>query len=115
MSIMNQTEIDNKIQKAKKYDVNVKKYLVLAVEALRRNFKVKVDIKDYKWLAVANKLILKITCLVDGRTVTIRVVESVFKDYQRQVDARIGIKPEMKMEPKIILRLAYLLYTHRED
>ena len=112
---MDQTEIDNKIQKAKKYDVNVKKYLVLAVEALRRNFKVKVDIKDYKWLAVANKLILKITCLVDGRTVTIRVVESVFKDYQRQVDARIGIKPEMKMGTKIVLRLAYLLYTHRND
>ena len=112
---MDQTEIDNKIQKAKKYDVNVKKYLVLAVEALRRNFKVKVDIKDYKWLAVANKLILKITCLVDGRTVTIRVVESVFKDYKRLVDDKIGIKPEMKMGSKIVLRLAYLLYMHRED
>ena len=112
---MEQTEIDNKIQKAKKYDVNVKKYLVLAVTALKRNFKVDVKITDWKWLAVANKLILKITCLVDGRTVTIRVVESVFKDYQRQVDAKIGIKPEMKMGSKIILRLAYLLYMHRED
>ena len=112
---MEQTEIDNKIQKAKKYDVNVKKYLVLAAEALKRNFKVDVKITDWKWLAVANKLILKITCLVDGRTVTIRVVESVFKDYQRQVDTKIGIKPEMKMGSKIILRLAYLLYMHRED
>ena len=110
---MDQTEIDNKIQEAKKYDVE--KYLVMAVMALKRNFKVKVDIKDCKWLVVANNLILKITCLVDGRTVTIRDVESVFKDYQRQVDASIGIKPEMKMGSKIVLRLAYLLYMHRYD
>lgn len=112
---MDQTEIDNKLQWAKKYDFNVKKYLVMAVGALKRNFKVKVDIKDYKWLVVTNKLILKITCLIDNRTVTIRVVESVFKDYQRPVDDRIGIKPEMKMGSKIVLRLAYLLYTHRND
>ena len=112
---MKQTEIDDKIQKAKKYDVNVKKYLVLAVKALKRNLKVDVKITDWKWLGAANKLILKITCLVDGRTVTIRVVESVFKDYKRLVDDRIGIKPEMKMGSKIVLRLAYLLYTHRND
>ena len=112
---MEQTEIDNKIQKAKKYDVNVKKYLVLAAEALKRNFKVDVKITDWKWLVVANKLILKITCLIDGRTVTIRAVESVFKDYKRLVDDNIGIKPEMKMGSKIVLRLAYLLYTHRND
>ena len=112
---MEQTEIDDKIQKAKKYDVNVKKYLVLAVKALKHNLKVDVKITDWKWLVVANKLILKITCLVDGRTVTIRVVESVFKDYKRLVDDNIGIKPEMKMGTKIVLRLAYLLYTHRND
>ena len=110
---MDQTEIDNKIRGAKKY--NVEKYLVMAVMALKRNFKVDVDIRDCKWLVVANKLILKITCLVDGRTVTIRVVESVFKDYKRLVDDKIGIKPEMKMGSKIVLRLAYLLYTHRND
>ena len=113
MSIMEQTEIDDKIQEAKKY--NVEKYLALAIRALKRNFKVKVDIKDYKWLVVSNNLILKITCLIDNRTVTIRVVESVFKDYKRLVDDRIGIKPEMKMGSKIVLRLAYLLYTHRND
>ena len=110
---MNQTEINDKIWEAKKY--NVEKYLAMAVMALKRTLKVKVDIKDCKWLAVANKPILKVTCLIDNRTVTIRVLESVFKDYQRQVDARIGIKPEMKMRSKIILRLAYLLYTHRYD
>lgn len=110
---MEQTEIDNKIQEAKKYDVE--KYLVLAVRALKRNFKVDIDIKDYKWLVVANKLILKIIYSVSGHTVILRVVEQVFKDYQRQVDTKIGIKPEMKMELKIILRLAYLLYTHIYD
>ena len=112
---MDQTEIDNKIQKAKKYDVNVRKYLALAVKALKRNLNVDIKITDWKWLVAANKLILKITCLVDSRTVTIRVVESVFKDYKRLVDDRIGIKPEMKMESKIVLRLAYLLYAHRND
>lgn len=110
---MDQTEIDNKIQKAKTYDVE--KYLAMAVEALKRNFKVDVDIKDCKWLVVANKLILKIIYSVSGHTVILRVVEQVFKDYQRQVDTKIGIKPEMKMELKIILRLAYLLYTHIYD
>ena len=110
---MEQTEIDNKIQGAKEYDAE--KYLVEAVKSLRRNKKIDIEITDCEWLVIANKLILKITCLVDGRTVTIRVVESVFKDYQRQVDAKIGIKPEMKMGSKIILRLAYLLYMHRED
>ena len=113
MSIMNQTEIDDKIQEAKRY--NAEKYLALAAGALKRNFKIDIDIKDCKWLAVANKLILKITCLVDGRTVTIRAVEPVFKDYKRLVDDRIGIKPGMKRITKIILRLAYLLYTHRND
>ena len=112
---MDQTKIDDKIQEAKKYDANVKKYLVMAVRALKRNLKVDVKITDWKWLVVSNNLILKITCLIDNRTVTIRVVESVFKDYKRLVDDKIGIKPEMKMGSKIILRLAYLLYMHRED
>ena len=110
---MEQTEIDDKIQEAKKYDAE--NYLAMAVRSLRHTLKVDVKITGCKWLVVSNTLILKITCLVDGRTVTIRVVESVFKDYQRPVDARIGIKPEMKMGSKIILRLAYLLYTHRND
>ena len=110
---MEQTEIDDKIREAKKYDAE--KYLAMAVRSLRRNLKVEIKITEQKWLIAANRLILKITCLVDNRTVTIRVVESVFKDYQRKVDAEIGIKPEMKMGSKIILRLAYLLYTHKYD
>ena len=113
MSIMDQTEIYDKLQEAKKY--NAEEYLAEAVSSLRRNLKVDIKITECKWLVVANRLILKITCLVDNRTVTLRVVESVFKDYQRQVDAKIGIKPEMKIGAKIVLRLAYLLYMHRED
>ena len=110
---MNQVEIDNKIQEAKKY--KAEKYLVEAVKSLRRNKKIDVEITECKWLVVANKLILKIIYSVNNRTVILRVVEQVFKDYQRQVDARIGIKLAMKMEYKIILRLAYLLFTHRND
>ena len=41
---MDQTEIDDKIQEAKKYDAE--KYLAMAVKAIKRNFKIDIDIKD---------------------------------------------------------------------
>lgn len=110
---MDQTEIYDKLQEAKKYDAE--KYLAEAAKLLKRNKKIDIEITDCEWFVVANKLILKIIYSVNGHAIILRVVESVFKDYQRQVDAKIGIKPGMKMESKIILRLAYLLYTHRED
>ena len=110
---MEQAEINNKLQEAKKYDAE--KYLAEAVRSLRRNKKIDIEIVDCEWFVVANRLILKIIYSVNGHTVILRVIEQAFKDYQRPADAKIGIKPEMKMEHKIILRLAYLLYTHRED
>ena len=110
---MEQAEINDKLQEAKKYDTE--KYLAEAAKLLKRNKKIDIEIVDCEWFVVANKLILKIIYSVSGHTVTLRVIEQAFKDYQRPVDAKIGIKPEMKMEHKIILRLAYLLYTHRED
>ena len=110
---MEQTTIADKIREAKKYDAE--KYLAEAAKLLKRNKKIDIEVADYEWFVIANKLIFKIIYSVDGNTVTLLVAESVFKDYQRQIDAKIGIKPEMKMEHKIILRLAYLLYTHRED
>ena len=113
---MDQVELDNMLQEAKKYEAE--KYLAEAVKLLKRNKKMDdLWIVDCMWYVndIANKLILKIIYSVNGHAVILRVVEQVFKDYQRQVDAKIGIKPEMKMEHKIILRLAYLLYTHRED
>ena len=110
---MEQAEINNMLQEAKKYDAE--KYLAEAAKLLKHNKKIDIEIVDCEWFVVANRLILKIIYSVNNRTVILRVVEQAFKDYQRQVDARIGIKPEMKMEHKIILRLAYLLYTHRED
>ena len=110
---MEQTEINNMLQEAKKYDTE--KYLAEAAKLLKRNKKIDIEIADCEWFVIANRLILKIIYSVSGHTVTLRVIEQAFKDYQRPVDAKIGIKPEMKMEHKIILRLAYLLYTHRED
>ena len=110
---MEQVEIDDKIQEAKKY--NAENYLAEAAKLLRLNKKIDIEIVDCEWFVIANKLMLKIIYSVDNRTITLRVIESVFKDYQRQVDAKIGIKPEMKMRSKIILRLAYLLYEHRND
>ena len=110
---MDQAEIDNMIQEAKKYEAE--KYLAEAAKLLKRNKKIDIEVADCEWFIIANKLILKIIYSVSGHTVILKVVESIFKDYQRQVDTKIGIKPEMKMEHKIIIRLAYLLYTHRED
>ena len=110
---MEQAEIDNMIQEAKKYEAE--KYLAEAAKLLKRNKKIDIDVVDCEWFVVANRLILKIIYSVSGHAIVLRVIEQVFKDYQRQVDTKIGIKPEMKMEHKIILRLAYLLYTHRED
>ena len=110
---MEQAEINNKLQEAKKYDAE--KYLAEAVRSLRRNKKIDIEIVDCEWFVVANRLILKIIYSVNGHAVILRVIEQAFKDYQRPADAKIGIKPEMKMEHKIILRLAYLLYTHRDD
>ena len=110
---MEQAEINDKLQEAKKYDAE--KYLAEAAKLLKRNKKIDIEIVDCEWFVVANRLILKIIYSVNGHAVILRVIEQVFKDYQRQVDTKIGIKPEMKMEHKIILRLAYLLYTHRED
>ena len=110
---MEQSETNDKLQEAKKY--NAEKYLAEAAKLLKRNKKIDIEIVDCEWFVVANKLILKIIYSVSGHAVILRVIEQAFKDYQRPVDAKIGIKPEMKMEHKIILRLAYLLYTHRED
>ena len=110
---MDQTEINNMLQKAEEYDAE--KYLAMAVKSLRRNKKIDIERVDYEWFVVANKLMLKIIYSVDNRTIVLRVIEQVFKDYQRKIDAKIGIKPEMKMNSKIILRLAYLLFTHRND
>ena len=110
---MDQAEIDNMIQEAKKYEAE--KYLAEAAKLLKRNKKIDIEVADCEWFVVANRLILKIIYSVSGHAVILKVVESIFKDYQRKIDAKIGIKPEMKMGHKIILRLAYLLYTHRED
>ena len=110
---MEQTKIDDKIWEAKKYDAE--KYLAMAVRSLKRNKKIDIEKVDYEWFVVANKLILKIIYSVSGYTVILKVVESVFKDYQRKIDTKIGIKPGMEMRHKIILRLAYLLFTHRDD
>ena len=88
---MEQAEINNKLQEAKKYDAE--KYLAEAAKLLKRNKKIDIEIVDCEWFVVANKLMLKIIYSVNGRAVILRVIEPVFKDYQRQIDAKIGIKP----------------------
>ena len=110
---MDQVEIDGMLQGAKEYAAE--KYLAEAIKLLRCNKKIDIETADCEWLVITNKLIFKIIYSVNSNTVTLLVAESIFKEYQKQIDAKIGIKPGMEMRHKIILRLAYLLYTHRED
>lgn len=112
---MEQVEIDNMLQEAKKY--KAEKYLAEAAKLLRLNKKIDIEIVDCEWYVnpSAAKPVFKIIYSVDRHTVTLRVGESTFKEYQRQFDDKIGIKPGMEMKHKIMLRLAYLLFTHRED
>ena len=46
MSIMDQAEIDNMIQEAKKYEAE--KYLTKAVKLLERNKKINIEVADYE-------------------------------------------------------------------
>lgn len=112
---MDQIEIDGILQGVKEY--NAEKYLAEAAKLLLRNKKLNVEVESCRWYIhnINNEPMLKIWYSVDGDRVFLIVTESVFKDYQRQFDTEIGIKPGMQMKHKIILRLAYLLYKHRGD
>ena len=55
---MEQTEINNMLQEAKKY--GAEKYLAEAAKLLKRNKKIDIEIVDCEWFVVANRLILKI-------------------------------------------------------
>ena len=55
---MEQTEIDNMIQEAKKYEAE--KYLTKAVKLLERNKKINIEVAEYKWIVIAYDVIFKI-------------------------------------------------------
>ena len=113
---MDQTEINSMLQKAEEYQAE--NYLAEAAKLLSRNKNIKVEIATCEWAISygSNRLIFKIQYSINGHEVTLNIVESVFKDYHRPIaDEKIGIKLDMSMKYKIILRLAYILYRHRED
>lgn len=112
---MDQAEINRMLQEAEKYDAE--KYLAEAAKLLSRNKKIDIEIADCEWYVnpSAAKPVFKIIYSVDGHGITLRVGESTFKEYQRQFDDKIGIKPGMEMKHKIMLRLAYLLFARRGD
>ena len=88
-----------------------------AAELLYKNKKMKVEISGYDWRVsvVSEKVILQILYSADGREVKLNVLETIFRDYDRPVDKLIGIPEELDLKSKTVLRLAYLLYTHRKD
>ena len=75
MSIMEQTEINNMLQEAKKYDAE--KYLAEAAKLLKRNKKIDIEIVDCEWFVVANRLILKIIYSVNGHAVILRIIDNL--------------------------------------
>jgi len=113
---VDQTEINDMLQRTKKY--NAEKYLAEAAKLLLRNKNIKIEIATCEWAISrgSGRTILKIQYSANGHEVALNIVESVFKDYHRPIDdEKIGIKPDMNIKYKIILRLAYILYRHRED
>ena len=91
-------------------------YLKKAVELLKQKKNVEVKINDAVWEDRGNKKVFKIEYEVDeDEEVTIRLNETIFKDYIRDYDTTIGIKSDMSMDIKIILRIAYLLLGHSKD
>jgi len=112
---MDQAQKDLLIKDAEKYKAD--DYLAKAVQLLFKNKKIKIEIVAHEWdiSNVSDKLIFKLWYSADGHEVVLNILESVFKDYNRDADKDIGIKNDLPISTKIILRLAYLLYKHRND
>ena len=112
---MTEEEKATLLQRAKQY--NAEAILNEAAKLLSINKKIKVEIDDCEWgfSKVTDVLIFKIWYSVNGNNVVINLIEGVFKDFDRKSDKDIGIKPGMSLRQKVILRLAYVLYKHRED
>lgn len=113
---MDQVEKDILLQNANQYGAEF--YLDKAAKLLAKNKNIKVEIEECEWdvsKVDETKLIFKIWYNIEGNEVVLNIVEGVFSDYNRKFDADIGIKTMLDMKTKIILRLAYLLYKHRND
>ena len=111
---MDQVEIDGMLQGAKEYDAE--KYLAQAAQLLYVKKKIKIEIVDTEWYVseIKGDLVLKVDYKADDHYAIINILETIFKDYQRQYDETIGIKPGMEMKLKIVLRLAYLLFKNKD-
>ena len=111
---MDQVEIDGMLQGAKEYDAE--KYLAQAAQLLYVKKKIKIEIQETEWYVseIKGDLVLRVNFTADGHYAIINILETIFKDYQRQYDETIGIKPGMDMKTKIILRLAYLLFKNKD-
>lgn len=112
---MEQAERDALLQSADQYGAEA--LLDKAVKLLYKNKKIKIDIQEAEWHVneIKGDLVLSVNFIADGHYSIINILETIFRDYQRQYDATIGIKPDMDIKTKIVLRLAYLLYTHRSN
>lgn len=112
---MEQEQKEILLQDANQYNAEV--LLDRAAKLLFKNKKIKINIAECEWdiSEVSDKLILRIWYTANDNEVTLNVLETVFKDYTRKADETIGIIQTMPMQQKIILRLAYLLYAHRND
>ena len=103
------------LEQAKQY--HAEDFLQQAVDLLKVKKKLDISIVECEWFIGGKKreLALKVDFKVEGHYVLVNILETVFKDYYRQYDEKIGIKSEMPMKTKILLRIAYLLFAHRND
>ena len=92
-------------------------YLKLAIDLLRRNYPIPFEILETKWyLGLTDEPRLEITYKVDDDyTVTVKIIDSLFTAGELQVDKLSGADKVNNWPLKIAVRLAYILYNHRND
>jgi len=59
--------------------------------------------------------LVRVLYSADGHEVRLHILDMVFKDESMKIDAAIGIKPDMSLNAKALLRIAHMLYVHRKD
>ena len=95
----------------------VEYHLKLAIDLLRRNYPIPFEILKTKWyLGLTGDPRLEITYKAeDDYTVTVKIVDTLFTAGDHQNDKTSGADKVKDWHLKIAVRLAYILYNHRND
>ena len=94
-------------------------FLQFACAAIKRNFNINVEIIETDWMTASDGtpcfMIIYKTSEHADREIEIVIVGGIFMDESRRGDAEIGASKLKTQSAKIIVRLARVLYNHRND